>query len=80
MELEYENPASTQDFEVYIDQDADAAKFVVGDNEFILKEKEWSDWIPVEFEMTPFLINLRSIARFYLKEISPNFELYVSTV
>jgi hypothetical protein len=35
---------------VYVDPKAGAAKFVVGDQEFILKTQEWSDWVPVEFE------------------------------
>ncbi|MDA7657809.1 alkaline phosphatase family protein [Verrucomicrobia bacterium] len=78
VELEYEPPAMLQDFTVYLDQTAGAAKFVVGDNEFILKEKEWSEWVPVEFEAIPWLITIRSTARFYLKQMSPNFELYVS--
>jgi predicted AlkP superfamily phosphohydrolase/phosphomutase len=78
VEVEYEPPQATQDFVVYLDREAGAAKFEVGDHEFILKEKEWSDWVPVEFEMIPFLITVQSAARFYLKELSPNFELYVS--
>ena len=78
VEIEFENPQMIQDFVVYLDSKAGAAKFVVGDEEFILKEKEWSDWVPVEFEAIPWLITVRSTARFYLKQMSPNFELYVS--
>ena len=78
VEIEFEPPTMTQDFAVYLDDEAGAAKFVVGDAEFILKEGEWSDWVPVEFEAIPFLITVRSTARFFLKEMSPNFELYVS--
>lgn len=76
--LEYTNPVTKQDFVVYLDPKAGAAKFMVGDQEFILKEKEWSDWIHVEFEQIPHLITLSSAARFYLKQLSPHFELYVS--
>jgi predicted AlkP superfamily phosphohydrolase/phosphomutase len=76
--IEYEPPQMTQDFVVYLDATAGAAKFVVGDEEFILKEKEWSDWVPVAFEAIPWLVTVRSTARFYLKQLSPHFELYVS--
>ncbi len=76
--LKYENPKMTQDFVVHIDPKAGAAKFVVGDQEFILKEKEWSDWVHVEFEAIPHLISVSSAGRFYLKQLSPKFELYVT--
>lgn len=76
--IEYENPRMTQDFVVYLDPEASAAKLVVGDQEFILREKEWSEWIHAEFEAIPHAIKVSSAARFYLKQISPNFELYVS--
>lgn len=76
--LEYENPPMTRDLVVYRDLEAGAAKFVVGDEEFILKEKEWSEWIPIEFEAIPHLISVSSAARFYLKQLSPKFELYVT--
>ena len=78
MAVEYENPRMTQGFVVYLDPKAGAAKFVVGDEEFILREKEWSDWVHVEFEAIPRLLKVSSAARFYLKQISPQFELYVS--
>jgi predicted AlkP superfamily phosphohydrolase/phosphomutase len=74
----YGNPKMTQEFVVYLDPKAGAAMFVVGDQEFILKEKEWSDWVHVEFEAIPHVINVSSAARFYLKQIGPAFQLYVS--
>jgi len=76
--VEFENPKMTQDFVVYLDPKAGAAKFVVGDQEFILREKEWSDWVHVEFEAIPHLLKVSSAGRFYLKQLSPKFELYVS--
>ena len=76
--LEYENPACEVNFQVFTDPKVDAAKFVVGDHEFILKVGEWSDWIPLRFEGIPWLINFNSIARFYLQELRPQFKLYVS--
>jgi predicted AlkP superfamily phosphohydrolase/phosphomutase len=76
--VDYENPKMTQPFSVYVDPKAGAAKFVVGDQEFILQEKEWSDWVHVEFHAIPHVITVSSAARFYLKQISPKFELYVT--
>ena len=77
-EVEYENPDLTVDFEVYLDGEAGAAKFMVQDTEFILNEGEWSDWVSVSFEAVPYLINIGASARFYLQDISPDFKLYVT--
>lgn len=76
--VQFENPKMTQPFTAYIDPKAAAAKFVVGDQEFILKEKEWSDWVHVEFEAISHLIKVSSAGRFYLKQLTPKFELYLT--
>jgi predicted AlkP superfamily phosphohydrolase/phosphomutase len=76
--VQFENPRMTQPFSVFLDPAAGATKFVVADQEFILNEKEWSDWIHIQFDAIPHVISISSAARFYLKQISPKFELYVS--
>lgn len=70
-------------FEVHIDPDEPVAKLVVGNEERILQVGEWSDWVPVSLDlgkcgkwmMTP---SLPGIARFFLKSLEPEFQLYVS--
>ncbi len=73
-------PQSRADFTVYIDPENPVVKITLGNNEAILKEGEWSDWIKVKYEMLPYLESARGIARFYLKEVRPNFKLYVTPV
>ena len=50
----------------------------------MLKEGLWSDWIDLDFEWTTAVFlpdkNISGICRFYLKEVEPNFQLYVSPV
>ena len=77
-ELEYVNPDLEIDFTVYLDPDESVAKFLVQDEEFILKEGEWSDWVPVDFEAVPYLVSISAIGRFYLQQVRPHFRLYVS--
>jgi predicted AlkP superfamily phosphohydrolase/phosphomutase len=48
------------------------------DQEIQLAEKQWSDWIRVEFELVPFLRSVNAICRFYLKEVRPHFKLYIT--
>ncbi len=77
-ELEYVNPDLEIDFTIYLDPDESVAKLVVQDEEFILKEGEWSDWIQVDFEAVPYLVGISAIGRFYLQQVRPHFRLYVS--
>jgi predicted AlkP superfamily phosphohydrolase/phosphomutase len=76
---QYEHPDMGEAFTVYLDPEKPIAKFVVQDTEFILEQGEWSDWVRVAFEVDciPFT-TVSSIARFYLKQVRPDFELYVT--
>src|SRR2546423_13890811 len=56
------------------------AKFTVQDQEFVLREGEWSDWMRVEFQLMPVFGNVKGICRFYLKQAHPRFQLYVSPI
>ncbi len=76
--VEYDNPELTVDFLVHLDHEAGAAKFIVQDTEFILNEGEWSDWVSVNFEAVPLLVNIGAAARFYLQDLDPDFKLYVT--
>ena len=77
-DVEYVNPDLAVDFDVYLDPEAGAAKFVVQDTEFVLNEGEWSDWVGIDFEAIPWLVSVGASARFYLQEIRPDFKLYVT--
>ncbi|MCP4204532.1 MAG: hypothetical protein GY769_21700 [bacterium] len=65
------------DFTLHVDPEAPVAKLVVGDEERILAVGEWSDWVPIEFEMIPTQ-TLPAMGRFYLRSLKPEVELYVS--
>jgi predicted AlkP superfamily phosphohydrolase/phosphomutase len=66
-------------FTAYIDPDHRAAKIVVQDNEVLLSEGEWSDWVTLDFKMMAFA-SANGIVRFYLKSVKPDFELYMSPI
>jgi predicted AlkP superfamily phosphohydrolase/phosphomutase len=65
---------------VYLDTQRGVAKVVAGREERVLKVGEWSDWVPIEFELGVPLQTVGGICRFYLKRIAPDVELYVSPV
>ena len=77
--VEYTNPVCTVALTIFIDRKAKAAKFVLPDQEFILKEGEWSDWKKIDFKAAPWA-TVSSIGRFYLKQIDPQFKLYLSSL
>jgi predicted AlkP superfamily phosphohydrolase/phosphomutase len=68
------------DFEVFVDSENPVAKVVIGGEEVLLTEGEFSDWVEVEFVMVPNLVTVSGLARFYLKSAHPEFELYVTPV
>ncbi len=67
-------------FTVYVDAENLAAKIVVGSEEVILQQGEWSDWVTVSFDLVPYVQSITAQARFFLREVRPEFELYVSPV
>ncbi len=67
------------DFTVFVDPEAPVAKLVVGGEERILAVGEWSDWVPIEFPLAPTQ-TLRGMCRFYMKQVEPDFGLYVSPI
>lgn len=75
-----DQPRATTELKIYLDPEALVVKIVIGDTAFILQEKEWSDWVEVEFNLIPYLKSVSGICRFYLKGVRPNFELYVTPV
>jgi predicted AlkP superfamily phosphohydrolase/phosphomutase len=75
--IETEKLAS--DFTVYLDPVDPVAKIVAGSEEVVLRDGEWSGWVPVEFPMIPTQ-SLGGMVRFYLRSVRPDFELYASPI
>ena len=67
------------DFTVYLDPVRPVVKIEIGDEEIILQEGDWSDWVVVEYSL-PLFQKLRGMARFYLKQVRPEFQLYATPV
>ena len=70
---------ATADFTVYVDPVDPVVKIVVGDEERVLMQGEWSDWVPVEFSLVPTQ-SIQGICRFYVKQVRPELELYVTPI
>ncbi|HMD31073.1 MAG TPA: alkaline phosphatase family protein [Candidatus Acidoferrales bacterium] len=74
------DPESSLPLRVAIDAQAAAADFQLAGREFVLRQGEWSPWIEVRFDLLPHLASVKGICRFFLKQVSPTFQLYVTPV
>jgi len=70
---------TSTELKITVDPEYPVALIQVDDDEILLKEGEWSDWVKVEFKLAP-LQSLTGICRFYLMKVRPDFELYVSPI
>jgi predicted AlkP superfamily phosphohydrolase/phosphomutase len=68
------------DFTLYLDVDRRGAKFVIGDEERLLKVGEWTDWVPVDFDLGVPTQSVRGMCRFYLRRLTPDVEVYVTPI
>ena len=67
-------------FEAFIDPGNPVAKIVIQDSQVLLKTGEWSAWVSIDFPVLPVGASVQGMVRFYLKEVRPDFKLYVSPV
>jgi predicted AlkP superfamily phosphohydrolase/phosphomutase len=67
------------EFEIHPDDTRKAASLALDSQKFNLKVGQYSDWIPVKFK-AGLGFSAHGICRFYLKELSPEVEVYVTPV
>jgi predicted AlkP superfamily phosphohydrolase/phosphomutase len=74
------DPESTVDLAITLDRENRTAFFEIADQEFVLQEGEWSDWVDLSFPMVPLFKSVGGICRLYLLETTPNLRLYITPV
>jgi len=78
--LRAEAPASGVDFTIWVDREHQTAKLAASGQEVLLRAGEWSEWVPLQFEMMPHVESVTGICRFYLKQVAPHLKLYVTPI
>ena len=73
-------PPALVPFTVSVDPVSPVAKIAIQNQEFILREGEWSGWVHVDFSLIPGLESVSGICRLFLKQVHPRFQLYISPV
>jgi len=78
--LQAGTPDTAVDFDVWVDRRHLLGKLSIQGQEIVLRQGEWSGWVPIRFTMVPHVKSVGGICRFYMKEVAPSFKLYVTPV
>jgi len=65
-------------FKVYVDNRHKTARIDIQGKEILIAEKEYSDWVEIEFSLINHLASITGMVRFYLMEMGERFRLYIS--
>lgn len=55
-------------------------KVDIGDQRLVLKQGEWSDWVPLSFEFIPLFASVGGMVRIFVKQVHPTLKIYVSPI
>ncbi len=55
-------------------------KIDVSGKQIILKQGEWSEWVPLTFEFVPLFASVGGMVRFFVKQVHPTLKVYASPV
>lgn len=78
--LRKDNAPTFAPIDVYVDAEHGAARFHAGDRVVVLKEGEWSEWLPVRFALISGLADAAGMVRIYAQQLRDGFSVYVSPV
>jgi predicted AlkP superfamily phosphohydrolase/phosphomutase len=65
-------------FKVYVDNRHKTARIDIQGKEILIAEKEYSDWVEIEFSLISNLASITGMVKFYLMEMGERFRLYIS--
>ncbi|MFK8012081.1 MAG: alkaline phosphatase family protein [Marinicellaceae bacterium] len=66
--------------QIIVDNDQRSIKINIDGKVIQLNVRQWSEWVPIEFEMLPIFGDLHGIVKFYLRTVRPHLELYISPI
>ena len=75
-----DNAAASVEMIAHVDPTAQAARFDLGDQQVVLRQGEWSEWLHADFRLLPLVKSASGILRIYLQQAHPYLRVYVSPV
>lgn len=67
-------------FTIHRDPYTAAVKISLPGHEGLYREGEWSDWIPIAFDMLPPFSHLHGMIRIYIQKVHPTLQVYCSPI
>ncbi|MBN1467042.1 alkaline phosphatase family protein, partial [candidate division KSB1 bacterium] len=55
-------------------------KITIQNLDIVLKQGEWSEWIPLSFALLPHFAAVHGMVRIYVQQVHPHFRLYLSPI
>lgn len=52
----------------------------VQSHDVVLRQGEWSEWVPLSFELMPMFATVGGMVRFYVKQVHPHLSIYCSPI
>ncbi|NIO22300.1 MAG: hypothetical protein GTN76_16625 [Candidatus Aenigmarchaeota archaeon] len=74
------SPKSSIPIRIWRDHEHPVLRVLIQDRELLLKEGEWSSWIPLSFPMLKPGYDVKGIVKIYVKSVRPDFGMYVSPI
>ncbi len=68
------------ELDIHRDPSEPILKIEIQGQQIILRQGEWSSWVPLTFSFVPHLFSTSGMVRFYAKEVHPKLKIYVSPV
>ena len=65
-------------FKVYVDERHKTVRIDIQGKEILIAEKEYSDWVEIDFTLISGLATITGMVKFYLMEMGERFRLYIS--
>lgn len=75
-----EHPRPIVPFKCYLDYTHKTARISIQDQDILLAEGQYSEWVEIEFELIPYLSSVKGMVKFFLLELGKKFRLYISPI
>lgn len=79
-QMRRDHQATSVDLMVSVDSAEQAARFDIQGKQFVLRQGEWSQWVPAEYSLIPHVNSVHGMFRVYLQQVHPYLRVYVSPV
>ncbi|WKZ56840.1 MAG: alkaline phosphatase family protein [Bdellovibrionota bacterium] len=73
-------PETDVPFTLYRDPWEPTLRIDILGQRIVLREGEFSDWVPISFELLPYFASIGGVVRFYAKQVHPRLKLYVTPI